>query len=169
MSTWCFFRMWLCLWLTKRPVLTVEPAGISSGMALSAGRVSVHASPQSHYQLTPVTHMAVRTGSHLWAIRHLNMVYFTAQFSRRKLPVRHKLQWGSEPRQKGELLQSKETANSACSYFLKLRNTSKYLCAVISQNGTWSEYQNRGRLTVKPTPQNYPGKDWILRLKIMKS
>lgn len=40
LSTCCFFRMSLCLQLIKRPMFTAEPAGISSGMALSAGSVS---------------------------------------------------------------------------------------------------------------------------------
>lgn len=53
--------------------------------------------------------------------------------------------------------------------FWSLKTHLKYLRAVISQNSAWPEYQNMGRLTVKPTPQNYPGKHWILRLKIMKS
>ena len=40
LSTCCFFRMSLCLQPMKRPVFTMEPAGISSGAALSAGTIS---------------------------------------------------------------------------------------------------------------------------------
>lgn len=46
LPTCCFFRMSLCLQLIKRPVLTAKPAGISSAMALSAGRVSAVPPPQ---------------------------------------------------------------------------------------------------------------------------
>lgn len=40
LSTCCFFRMSLCLQPIERPMFTMEPAGISSGAASSAGTTS---------------------------------------------------------------------------------------------------------------------------------
>lgn len=116
----------------KRPVLTAEPAGISSGMALSAGRVSAHASPQSHYKLPPVTRVDVRTGSsHMQAVGTWTWASSQLSFPRKNCGF---LMGGSKPRQKF----GTPPANAVLSYFIKLKNTCKHLCAGISQNGSYS-------------------------------
>lgn len=57
LSTCCFFWMSLCLQPIKRPMFTMEPAGICSGVALSAGTISPSFPQWRDHELMPVTRM----------------------------------------------------------------------------------------------------------------
>lgn len=97
-------------------MLTTEPVGILSGMALSAGRVSARASTEP---LLPLTRVATH--------RHWDGAGSELQRELQAPP-------GHQPvRQQAQAEIITPPANSLLPNFMKLKNTCKHLCVVISK------------------------------------
>ena len=98
-------------------MLSAEPAGVGSGRALSAGGAAAHRAPASSCQYM--------RGCVLAQLQALGPGEPTAQVCQRDLRVPWRCLEGSTPRQK-------QLLPTLLSYFIKLKNTWKHLCAAIS-------------------------------------